>query len=371
MSNWEKYLEKIYFDPAHPASFEGPLRLYQYVKKEGKYKLSHGQIKRWIQKQESYSRNKGVKRSFQRGRVIVAGIDDQFDADLASFASYADENDGYKYLLAVIDIFSRYAWVKPLKDKTSKEIVAAFDSILSEGRIPRRVRSDAAKDFTSAGFKNYLEDKGITQMITHSEKQANYVERFIQTLKSKLYRYMIEKNSPRYIDILPKIVDSYNRTWHSGIQSEPINVNKTNERKLWWQMYWPKEPYDRKLKKKRRIPYNFKEGDKVRTTYTRKAFQREYDARWTAEIFKIKRRFMRQGQPIYTVVDWYDHPVEGTFYQHELQKVEAADDDLFKVESILRYKGRGKNKQALIKWKGWPKKFNSWIPASNIVNYKQ
>ena len=137
MSNWEKYLEKIYFDPAHPASYEGPLRLYKYVKKEGKYKISHSQIKNWIQKHESYSRNKGVKRNFQRGRVIVAGIDDQFDVDLASLASYADENDGYKYLLVVIDIFSRYGWVEPLKDKTSNEIVNAFSKILSEGRIPK------------------------------------------------------------------------------------------------------------------------------------------------------------------------------------------------------------------------------------------
>ena len=105
MSNWEKYLKSIYFDPSHPASFGGPDRLYQIVKKEGKYKISHSQIKKWIQKQESYSRNKGVKRNFQRGRVIVAGIDDQFDADLASLIYYADDNDGYKYLLVVIDIF--------------------------------------------------------------------------------------------------------------------------------------------------------------------------------------------------------------------------------------------------------------------------
>ena len=103
MSNWEKYLEKIYFDPSHPASFQSPLRLYHTVKKEGKLKSSHAQIKNWIQKQESYSWKKAVKRKFQRGKVIVAGIDDQFDADLASFISYADEN-GYKYLLVVIDI---------------------------------------------------------------------------------------------------------------------------------------------------------------------------------------------------------------------------------------------------------------------------
>ena len=100
MANWEKYLEKNYFNPEHPASFEGPLRLYKVVK-EGKFKISHSQIKKWIQKQESDSRNKGVKRKFQRGRVIVAGIDDQFDTDLASFIFYVDENDGYKYLSVV------------------------------------------------------------------------------------------------------------------------------------------------------------------------------------------------------------------------------------------------------------------------------
>lgn len=369
MSNWEKYLEKIYFDPAHPDSFAGPVRLYQAVKKEGKYKISHSQIKRWIQKQESYSRNKGVKRRFERSKVIVAGIDDQFDADLASFISYADENDGYRYLLAVIDIFSRYAWVEPIKDKTSQEMIRAFDKILSEGRIPKRLRTDAGREFTSAAFQDYLNTKEIVHFTTHSEKQANYVERFIKTLKSRLYRYLIESNSARYIDVLPKIVDSYNKTWHSGIRSEPVNVTKRNERQLWWQMYWPKESYVKRRKKRKRIPFEFRVGDRVRTSYTRKPFQREYDTRWTAEIFKISRRFMRQGQPIYKVVDWHDKPLEGTFYQKELQKVEATDDNLFKVEQIIKYKGRGKDKQALVKWKGWPKKFNSWIPASNLTKY--
>ena len=80
---------------------------------------------------------------------------------------------------------------------------------------------------------------------------------------------------------------------------------------------------------------------------------------------------MRQEQPIYTVVDWYDNPVEGTFYQKELQKVESTDDNLFKIETILKYKGRGKDKQALVKWKGWPKKFDSWIPTSNVVTFKK
>ena len=272
MSNWEKYLKDIYLDPSHPASFGSPDHLYKIVKKEGKHKISHSQIKKWIQKQESYSLNKGVKRKFQRGRVVVEGIDD------------ADENDGYKYLLVGIDIFSRYAWVEPLKDKTANKIVKACDKILQEGRYPKRLCPDAAKDFTPEKFQKYVKSKNITHFVTDTEKQANYVERFIKTLKLKIFKYMVEKNSPRYIDVLPKIVQSYNRTCHSGICSEPINVNKTNEKQLWWQMYWPKEPYDPN-KKKDEIKYAFKIGDRVRTTFLCRPFQHEYDTRWTGEFF--------------------------------------------------------------------------------------
>ena len=182
-----------------------------------------------------------------------------------------------------------------------------------------------------------VKSKNIVHFVTHSEKQANYVERFIKTLKGKIYRYMVQNNTPRYIDILPKLVDSYNKTWQSGIHMEPINVSKTNEKQLWWQMYWPREPYD---PKKKPINFAFKVRDHVRTTYIRKPFQREYDSRWTGEIFKISRCFMHQGQPIYRVVDWYNDPVKGTFYQKELQKVEVTDQD-----KVLKYKGHGKKEK--------------------------
>ena len=76
---------------------------------------------------------------------------------------------------------------------------------------------------------------------------------------------------------------------------------------------------------------------------------------------------MRQDQPIYKVVDWYNRPIRGTFYQKELQKVEAIDEDIFKIEKVLKYKGRGNKREALVRWLGWPKKFDSWIPASNII----
>ena len=236
MAPWEDYLHQIYYNPSHPASYEGEKAVYDAVKREKKYKISHGQIRKWLQNQDAYSLNKAVKRNFQHGHVIVSGIDDQWDADLASFAHDADENDGYKYLLVVIDIFSRYAWIEPIKDKTAKEVVKAFNKIISKGRKPRKLRTDAAKDFTSKGFQEYVKSKDIAHFTTHSEKQANYVERFIKTINSQIWHDISSQNSRRYIDVLQKLVDSYNKSWHSGILSEPINVNKQNESKLWWQI---------------------------------------------------------------------------------------------------------------------------------------
>ena len=79
---------------------------------------------------------------------------------------------------------------------------------------------------------------------------------------------------------------------------------------------------------------------------------------------------MREKQPVYKLADWFNKIQKGTFYQAELQKVEADEDSLFFIDKIIKYKGRGKNKEGLVSWKGWPKKFNSWIPASNLIKLK-
>ena len=128
------------------------------------------------------------------------------------------DNDNKRYLLVVIDAFSRYAWIESLKNKNADTIVKAFKKILADGRKPRKLRTDAATDFISKKFQNLMKEKKISHFTTHNEKQANYVERLIKTIKNKIRRYMAERRSDCYIDILKKIVHSYNNTWHSGIQ---------------------------------------------------------------------------------------------------------------------------------------------------------
>ena len=144
----------------------------------------------------------------------------------------------------------------------------------------------------------------------------------------------------------------------------PNKVTKGKETNLWWKMYWPKSVKPEKKTKKVRKPFRFKVGDKVRITYIRNIFTREYDAKWTGEIFKVTQRIMRGGLPIYRLKDFHDEEIKGTFSQSELQKV----DDIWKIEKILKTKGKGNNKQYFIKWLHWPKIFNSWISARDVNN---
>ena len=97
--------------------------------------------------------------------------------------------------------------------------------------------------------------------------------------------------------------------------------------------------------------------------------RQEYDNKWSYEIFTVTRRFLRQNQPIYKIVDWYNEEVKGTFYQTELQKVNTLKKP-WRVEYVIDSEGLGRKKRYLVKWLGWPKKFNSWISVEDYNKLK-
>ena len=149
----------------------------------------------------------------------------------------------------------------------------------------------------------------------------------------------------------------------------PLNkVTKSRETNLWWKMYWPKKVSTESKSKTIRKPFRFRLGDKVRITYIRNIFTREYDEKWTGEIFKVSQKIMRGGLPIYRLKDFYDEEIKRTFYQSELKKVDIRDDDMWNIERILKTKGKGNNKHYFVKWLHWPKKFNSWISPRDVNN---
>ena len=122
----EKYLEGIFYDVKNAASFSGPEKLYKFVKQDGKHNVSKYRIRKWLQRQEPYSMQRPARRRFQKAMVNVNGINDQFDMDLMDMTKYAKENDGVTFILVVIDIFSKFLWLRPLKDKKGSSVASAL-----------------------------------------------------------------------------------------------------------------------------------------------------------------------------------------------------------------------------------------------------
>ena len=285
MYEWEEYLSDIYYDSSKPASFSGPDKLYEYIQRDGKYDISKYKIRKWLQRQEPYSLQRPMRKTFPRNQIFVTGIDDQWSADLMDMMKFKQYNDGYSYILMVIDLFSKYLWMRPLKTKTGESIKSALANILREGRYPTRIKTDKGQEFKAREVQKKLLNKyNIQHLYAQNETKATIAERVIKTIKSKMYRYFTYKQSYRYVDELQNFVDSYNNTYHRTIKMPPNEVDKADETRVWWTMYWPKHL----IRTKKR--------------------------------FIITGRYLRGGLPIYKIKDYHDDDIQGTFYQSELQK---------------------------------------------------
>ncbi len=347
----EEYLESIYYDPSHPASFSGANKLYSAVKHKG-FKLN--QIKTWLKKQDTYTLHRPVRRKFRRNKVFVPRIDHQWDADLMDMTQISSYNNGYNYVLLAIDIFSRYVWTVPLKTKKGAEVKQAFDTIFSQGRKPKYLRTDKGGEFINFNAQSFFQKHHVKHFVTQNEEiKANYAERAIKTIKMKIYKYFTHKQTNIYIDQLSKFTEAYNNSVHRTIKIEPAKVNKQNEWDVFQTQYG-----DQPLRKEKKFKYEV--GEFVRISHKKKPFTREYHERWSGELFQIKERFKRQGLPIYEIYDYNKEDILGTFYEEELQSVIPGE--VFKIEKVLKTRKRkGHAKEYLVHWLRWPAKYDSWI----------
>ena len=164
--------------------------------------------------QDTFTLHKPARRNFKRNRVIVEGIDEQWQMDLADMQSLKDYNDGYRYLHVCIDVFSKYAWIVPIKSKTGPALVEAFKVILSSGKKPHKIMTDQGTEFFNKSIQTLLKDEDIELFNTFNETKASIVERVIRTFKTKMLRYFTAKKTMRYLDMLPDLVYSYNHSEH-------------------------------------------------------------------------------------------------------------------------------------------------------------
>ena len=352
--NMSKYAN-IYYDPSNPGSFGGVDRLWKEVGG------SRDDVESWLQTQDTYTLHRPARKKIKRNRIQVAGLDDQWEADLVDVQGLAKFNNNFKYLLTCIDTLSKYAFTVPLKDKTGNSIVKAFRKIFRE-RQPRKLRTDSGKEFLNRPVQTFLKTRNIIFFTSKNETKSAIVERFNRTLRAKMWRYFTASNQQRYVDVLQHLVDSYNETVHSSTGIAPSKINVMNAEEVWRKLY--KYP-GKGLKKKPK----HRHGDFVRISKTKKTFEKGYRPNWTREIFKIKRVY-NKPLPEYNIQDLDGEDILGKFLEYELQTVSKDEGQTYKVNKVVRTKGTGAAKQLLISWEGFPDKFQTWIPAKELKQYQ-
>ena len=288
-----------------------------------------------------------AKRKFARRRVIVKSINDLFQSDLIDMRKFSRQNKGFKFLLVVINAFTKYAWVEALKSKSGDEVTKKMEKILqSIPYKPRFLHCDEGKEYFNAKFKALMEKFNIHPYATRSVMKDSIVERLNRTLKTKIWKHFSLSGKYEYISVLQKLVDEYNSSYHRTIGMEPKNVTKKYERYLLNHVY-NNEAVPRKKPK-------FKVNQIVRVSKFKHVFSKGYTPNWSTELFKIVK--VNPTFPTtYKLEDYTGEPILGSFYEAELLKTKYPNDYL--IEKVLK---TDKNK-IFVKWLGFDSSHNSWI----------
>ena len=358
----EAYLSSIYYDPEHAGSFSGENKLYRVIKEEGRFRISHKKLKQWLSSQETYTLHRQARRRYPRRRVIVGNPGKQADADLMDMSHLSTHNNGIHFILLLIDDFSRKVWTYPLKTKTGAALVKAFADIFQRGGKTQIIRTDRGTEFTNKQVQQYFRKEGVHHFVSENPStKASIAERAIKTLKMRLYRYMNQFQTFKYIVALQKVTKSYNETFHRSIKMKPSQVTEDNISEVFKNLYPSKAIALKKPK------FKIKVGDWVRISNLQKTFSREYDERWSTETFQVVEAQIKQDRPSYSIQDYLGEKVTGTFYPEELQVIRVPDNAVYRVERVIKSrKLKNRPKEYLIKWLGLGNQFNSWVTEEDL-----
>ena len=249
--------------------------------------------------------HKPIIRKFNKRKVYSQFKDNICGVDLAEMQSLSRKNKGIKYLLCAIDLYSKYAFVIPLKDQKGISIVNTFDKIIKQSnRKPNKIWIDQGGEFYNNVFEKWQSDNDINMYSTYNEGKSVVAERFIRTLKNKLYKHMTATGKNVYYDVLDDVVNKYNNTKHSTIKMKPIDVGDNNKR-----VY-----IDEHNEKDSR----FKVGNRVRISKFKNIFAKGYASNWSSKIFIVDK--INDTVPYtYNLKDLNDEEIIGSFYDKELQ----------------------------------------------------
>jgi len=354
----ESQLAKVYYDPSEPAGYAGASRLQKRFPKTD--------VKKWLATQPAYTLHKPMKRKFATRAYKTSGADDLWQMDLMEMIPYAKINGGNRYILTCIDVFSRFARAEAVKTKDAITVCAAIRKMLAQKSSPRHVQTDAGKEFYNKSVQALFKKHKIIHYTVQSQFKAAVVERFNRTLRERLNRFFTHQRNKKWLLVLPKLIHAYNHASHRSLKGKsPVDlyVNDPNNLNDWLHQ----QQKDTNVRKRRQTLYSV--GSLVRISrISTSPFRKNFDQNWSEEIFRIASVDKASKPVMYVLKDVAtDEHIEGKFYHEELQDVGDSLPNVYRIEKIIRTKGKGEHKQYFVKWYGFNDSRNSWITKDQLV----
>lgn len=305
--------------------------------------------------------HKQARRNYIRRNVELRGLNDLYQADLVDMRNYPDGE--FKYIMTIINCFSKFAYAYPMKTKTADEVVAILNPFFSKHKA-QNFQTDMGTEFFNRKTKQLYNQYNINYYFTYSDKKASIIERFNRTLKTNMWRKFTELGSYEWINILQSLVKEYNNSIHSTTKFKPRDVKKSNEKivmeNIRSSLIRQNKIRNRNLMGSNKKP-KFKIGDKVRISKMKRMFDKGYLPNWSNEIFTITKINKNTTPLTYNLSDEKGVDIKGGFYTEELSKTQLAN--IFLVEKILQKRGN----KYLVRWKGHDKTFDSWVDKKDFL----
>ena len=234
-------------------------------------------------------------------------------------------------------------------------MVLVFQKLIRElDEKPQILRTDQGNEYKNRVFNTLLNESKIKHLYTYCETKANYAERVIKTIKNKRMKYLSEKETLRWIDILSDLTYGYNNSIHRSIKMSPTDAKSRNRYLLWKSQYdnlkYPKSFFS--FKKQYKNPklmqtlnnkkFKFSISERVKISHLKNMFDKEYSEKWSGKIFTIINRKLNQNITMYELKDYNNEVIQGFFYKSELQLAYAGTEILYKIEKILKKKEKRK-----------------------------
>ena len=367
-------LNKIYYNYGQEGALLNNVSLLKSIankEKRGR-KITTEQVNEFLSKQPAYTVHKRFRKAqFRRRQIRVAAKNVRVDCDLIELGDLAYWNDGYRYIMLMIDGFTRFMWAVPLKNKESTSAANALKEVIKDNKdfTPLAIYTDAGKEFVGAAFQSVLKKHNIKHRICSSEDfHCPFVERAIRTVKEKLFQAMTTNYSRRWLDFLPMVVSTYNKSFHSSTKTSPEEASMAKNYLNVLRNITPK-PHPPTATK-----YKYKRGDLVRILKSQNQGalkSKGYLPRYTWELFKISkpandRSFDKNSPtPAYILEDLDGNIIEhSVFYEPELSFVHTSQlNQPAPIKKILEERGD----KVKIWFMGFPEKDAQWVPRKNLV----